>query len=129
MINFLKKIWQAILDWFIKKPDTKSTAQPTADILVKETGYSVVASEELPDNLKENTLYLIGEQNEYWMAALMCPCKCNEIIKLNLLPDADPSWKVVVNSDNSPTINPSIWRIKGCRSHFILKRGKIIWCK
>lgn len=80
-----------------------------------------------PDQFENSVLYLIGENEYLWHAALLCPCGCGEIIRLNLLPDDYPSWKVQI-SRRGVSIEPSIWRTTGCRSHFFLRFGRIQWC-
>lgn len=90
--------------------------------------YRSIAIDELPDSLKQQRLYLIGERTP-WSAALLCPCGCGEIIHLSLLQDEFPSWRVTFDRDALPTLQPSVWRTKGCRSHFFLRHGSIVWCR
>jgi len=85
-----------------------------------------VAVDELPDSLAQRRLYLIGS-GVPWSAALLCPCDCGEVIQLSLLPDDSPSWTVNFDRDGLPTLSPSVWRTKGCRSHFFLRNGRIDW--
>ena len=85
-----------------------------------------VAVDELPDSLAQRRLYLIGS-GVPWSAALMCPCGCGEVIQLSLLPDDSPSWTVSFDREGLPTLSPSVWRTKGCRSHFFLRHGAIVW--
>jgi hypothetical protein len=54
-----------------------------------------VLAEELPELLVANAIYLIGERDQYWQAALRCPCPCGDLIQLNLLPPAHPSGRFV----------------------------------
>jgi hypothetical protein len=87
-----------------------------------------IAIDELPDSLEKQRLYLIGA-NSPWSAALLCPCGCGEVIQLSLLADDSPSWTVSLDADGLPTLSPSVWRTKGCRSHFFLRHGMIAWCR
>jgi hypothetical protein len=84
--------------------------------------------EEFPDKLGRATLYLAGEGANLWAAAMICPCGCGDVIELNLLKEARPFWRVQEDADGTITLHPSVWRQKGCRSHFILRRGRIVWC-
>jgi hypothetical protein len=79
--------------------------------------------EELPNNIVHNIIYIVGEKNYYWMAAFICPCGCDAIIKLNLLKRTYPSWRVSIKRGRI-TIKPSIRRIVGCRKHFLILRGR-----
>lgn len=83
--------------------------------------------EEEPDELLPETLYAIGENGHLWHVVLVCPCGCGATIALNALPDASPRWRLYENPDG-PSLSPSVWRTTGCCSHFILRRGNIIWC-
>jgi hypothetical protein len=85
-----------------------------------------VSVDELPDSLAQRRLYLIGS-GVPWSAALICPCGCGEVIQLSLLPDDSPSWTVSFDRDGLPALSPSVWRTKGCRSHFFLRHGTIVW--
>jgi hypothetical protein len=84
--------------------------------------------EEFPDKLERTKVYLAGENDNLWAAAMICPCGCGEVIELNLLKQARPCWSVQEHSDGTVTLAPSVWRQKGCRSHFLLRHGRIDWC-
>jgi hypothetical protein len=86
------------------------------------------AVEEIPDSMDRRFLYLIGEGNP-WAAAMLCPCGCGETIHLSLLQNDSPSWRLRLDRGGLPTLAPSVWRTKGCRSHFFLRQGNIVWCK
>jgi len=91
--------------------------------------YTVTYSEDEPPSVERAIVYVIGERGYEWMAALVCPCGCGQIIKLNLLPHSSrPVWKVYPDSRNRATVAPSVWRTVGCRSHFIVRAGRIHWC-
>jgi Family of unknown function (DUF6527) len=83
---------------------------------------------EIPHHLQPNSLYVIGVRFP-WSAALQCPCGCGAIIQLSLLSDDFPHWLLVVDRDGIPTLSPSVWRTTGCGSHFLLKKGIVIWCR
>src|SRR5262245_42213742 len=82
---------------------------------------------ELPEKLNEGVLYVAGENGYRWFAAMVCPCGCGETIYLNLLSGQRPCWELSIHADDSVTISPSIWRTKGCQSHFFVRRGQIQW--
>jgi hypothetical protein len=84
--------------------------------------------EEFPDKLVRAKVYLAGENDNLWAAAMICPCGCAEVIELNLLKEARPCWSVQEHSDGTVTLAPSVWRQKGCRSHFLVRHGRIDWC-
>lgn len=94
----------------------------------RETIFRPIHVEDLPDVLSPGAVYLAGEGANLWAAAMLCPCGCNEAIQLNLLPQVRPRWAVEEHVDGTLTLTPSVWRQKGCRSHFVLRGGRIIWC-
>jgi hypothetical protein len=95
----------------------------------KTSAYRCARVDELPDRLANRTLYLAGEEGHIWAAAMSCPCGCGERIELNLLAQVRPSWTAEPHADGSVTLAPSVWRQKGCRSHFWVRRGRIVWCR
>lgn len=83
--------------------------------------------EEVPDLLEVRRLYVIGAEVP-WSAVLLCPCGCGEIVHLSLLRNDSPSWTLRLGRSNLPTLSPSVWRTRGCGSHFFLREGSIVWC-
>lgn len=82
---------------------------------------------EFPECLRPSTLYVAGEEPYVWAAAMICPCGCGETIHLNLLDEESPCWSVRVYRGRSVSVRPSVWRTKGCRSHFVIYKGQIEW--
>lgn len=87
-----------------------------------------IAHGHLPRMLAPQTAYLLREAGEDWQASMLCPCGCGSIIELNLLTDERPVWHATIEADKTLTLKPSVWRHVGCRSHFIMRRGRIVWC-
>lgn len=93
----------------------------------KKTLYGYKAVQDVPDKMKDKTVYLISNQGYVWQCVLLCPCGCGEKLYTNLMDDFDPYWKYVIE-DKTISLKPSIDRLVGCKSHFFLTNGKIIWC-
>jgi len=91
--------------------------------------YRSARVEEMPDIVKPLTVYLCGEGEYLWAAAMICPCGCKEVINLNLLKTVRPRWSVHEHPNGTVTLSPSVWRQKGCRSHFFVRKGRIDWCR
>jgi hypothetical protein len=85
--------------------------------------------ENLPAVFSEKTLYVLGDDECEWAAAMSCPCGCGSIIHLSLAPDSRPSWRVRRHRDGTVGLLPSVWRTVGCRSHFVLYKGRLFWCR
>lgn len=83
---------------------------------------------ELPPRLRRRRLYIVSDDGFDEEAAMICPCGCKQVLYMNLLTDERPCWRIDRDDRNLPTLHPSVWRQKGCCSHFWLKRGRIVWC-
>ena len=87
-----------------------------------------VIIDDTPGNLSSRTVYLVREDDTVWQAVMLCPCGCGVTIQLCCLPDIRPRWSYRQESNGTITLHPSVWRKVGCRSHFFLRNGRIIWC-
>jgi hypothetical protein len=94
--------------------------------LAQRYGYQHVA--DLPEVLDLATIYLIGDDTP-WSAAMVCPCGCGAVIQLSLISSDNPRWKLKDNRDGTISLHPSIWRTKGCVSHFWVKSGRVMWTR
>lgn len=83
--------------------------------------------DDLPDKVLPGFLYLIGEGKRPWLAKFTCPCGCSNPVSLSLLRDDSPRWRAHVHANGTVTLAPSIWRTKGCQSHFFVRKGKVVW--
>lgn len=88
-----------------------------------------MVKESLPKTLDPKTVYVVEEDGYLEHASLICPCGCNEVLHMNLLPDADPVWKLIRHNDGTVSLYPSVWRQRGCYSHFWFKKGRVLWCQ
>jgi hypothetical protein len=88
--------------------------------------YRILRVNEMVDVAKRFQVYAIGE-NGPWLATMICPCGCGDLIELSLLELDSPSWKLTLDESNLPTLDPSVCRSKGCCSHFFLRDGEILW--
>lgn len=89
--------------------------------------FTAIRVEDLPDKLDIKKIYIVGEGEYLWFAAMICPCGCGETLKMGLMPDQRPRWTVSEHNDGSVSLHPSVWRKVGCKSHFWIKHGEIIW--
>lgn len=89
--------------------------------------YKYVFVKESPEVIAENTVIIVAEDGMPDSLVFKCPCGCNTDIYLNLLKDAKPRWNFRISKKNKITITPSIWRKVGCKSHFFIRVGRIIW--
>ena len=128
----MKKIWKWVKSGFTKteqKPQfikekifQEKEPEPSRQKMI------VFFVKEAPVNAKKNTVYIVGENNFYWMVGLLCPCECGNFIHLNLLKEAKPRWKFKI-SKGLISISPSVRRTSGCKSHFFIRKGKCVWAE
>ena len=81
------------------------------------------------EQLKPDILYVVGEETYVKWIYLKCPDNCDEVIMLSLSSNKRPHWSIKWDKLGRPTIHPSIHKLDGCKSHFWIKRGKLIWAK
>lgn len=115
MIKFFKNISFTIKNFLLKYFSKKY--QHLTPVWLKE----------LPDSLDKNNIYILGEKEYLWYAVMLCPCGCGEKIHTSLLKDDNPHWTLTKHEDGNVTLSPSVWRTKGCKSHFFLRNGNIEW--
>ncbi|WP_245945061.1 DUF6527 family protein [Pelagibacterium lacus] len=59
---------------------------------------------------------------------MKCPCRCGATIEMLIADGARPRWDIVADAKGRPTLQPSVWRNAGCKSHFWVRTGRIVWC-
>ena len=112
---------------FSKKDAAPKKDSPLPSKKLYRKYYSLSSVEEIPEEVKENVLYHIGEGNFKWLLVFTCPCGCRELIQLNLLKEASPKWRVKFHDDGDISLYPSINRQVNCKSHFNITRNSVRW--
>lgn len=74
-------------------------------------------TEYIPEQMEDGVVY-VGRP--YCSAGLLCPCGCGDKIFLRIESNVHPCWNITGN-----TIDPSIKRLDGCLSHFVIKNGEV----
>ena len=105
---------------------TQWLVQPVVDIF--DPPYKVAFGEDPAEQIDKKVLYVIGIKNEPWQVEFGCPCGCGDKIILPVNNQTRPRWNIKIDKNGIPTLSPSIWRTKGCKSHFFLRKGRIQWC-
>ncbi len=82
-----------------------------------------------PNQIKENIVYVVGGKDFTKWAYVKCPNGCGEIIMLSLNKKQFPAWKIKQDKIGRATISPSINKLNGCKSHFFIKKGRLIWAQ
>ena len=89
----------------------------------------VVSQHPSPDQMVPKVLAVVIDGGRAKWACLRCPCGCGDKIQLSLNPTRRPRWAVRVDWLERPTVEPSIHQTDGCRSHFWIRSGRVVWCK
>jgi hypothetical protein len=46
-----------------------------------------------------------------------------------MLENVTPRWDIALDKKGRVSLHPSVWRRIGCRSHFLVRAGRIVWCE
>jgi len=109
-VKLLKRFWRGLCEW----------ASGPRKLLR-------VDGDALPAAMPPRDLVLLCEGGEAWSVGMTCPCGCGQLIELPLIPQASPRWRLQVDEAERPTLTPSVWLRTGCRSHFFVRAGKVLW--
>lgn len=71
-------------------------------------------------------LVLVGTAEKPKWLRFRCPCRCGDVIAINLMASHSPRWAVELHADGTLTVFPSVDSTT-CKSHFWIRRSKIIW--
>jgi Family of unknown function (DUF6527) len=88
-----------------------------------------VVGDSLPTKLPRRNLVLARDGAEDWCIGFRCPCGCGRTVELLVIDEADPRWDISTDDQRRPTLTPSVWFRDGCRSHFLIQRGRVKWCE
>lgn len=81
------------------------------------------------EELAPGELVVVGPRKAPKWASMQCPCGCGVPYLLSLSLARRPRWSVASDWLLRPTLNPSVRRLDGCRSHFWLREGEVLWCR
>jgi hypothetical protein len=96
--------------------------------LVPRRSLKIVEGDMLPEKLPLWNLVMARDGDEDWAVGLRCPCGCGQRLEMILLKAVKPRWDVSVDPRGHVSLHPSVWLREGCKSHFWVRSGKVIWC-
>lgn len=82
--------------------------------------------DEIPYKMRSNIIYIVQEGTQAETLSFMCPCGCKQPVYLNLIRDTVPCWTYKIER-RKVSIFPSIVRKNGCKSHYCITKGEVIW--
>lgn len=86
-----------------------------------------IEGDALPKDLPTRDLIVLRDGGEDWSVAMKCPCGCGQRVELPLLDEVKPRWTLKLDQQRRPTLRPSVWLKDGCRSHYFVRSGKVVW--
>ncbi|WP_416234146.1 DUF6527 family protein [Marinobacter sp. JSM 1782161] len=87
----------------------------------------IIKGDVFPKQVPKGRIVLL-EDDGFYAVAFLCPCGCGESIELMVMDGVNPRWSIEIDKRGKPTLSPSIWRTAGCRSHFWVRHGQVVWC-
>lgn len=90
----------------------------------RELSVSIV--DDIPDQMNPGYICLAGEDDDYWAVLMRCPCGCGDTITLNLI-GPHPVWRAMTEKSGEVSLYPSVHRQTGCKSHYWIRHGSVIW--
>ena len=85
--------------------------------------------EDLPSAPRQYTIYIIGGRRHPFYAAIVCSRRrCDQVIHLDLSPEAKRRWRVREHNSGRVSLTPSV-HVTGlpCKCHYWLRRGCVVW--
>jgi Family of unknown function (DUF6527) len=89
----------------------------------------IVEGDMLPSKLPRRNLVMARDGDEDWSIGMQCPCGCDQRLEMMVLAGVKPRWDVSIDRRGHVTLHPSVWLQEGCKSHFWVRSGKIVWCE
>lgn len=83
-----------------------------ANVLLEKPGDAVLVERGVPRSL-----------------VMRCPDGCGETLTINLDRRAGKAWRMHAEKNATLSLYPSVWKADGCRSHFVVRQSRIIWCE
>lgn len=111
MPPWLKRFWS----WLLSRITGRASA------------YRIQRISDAPEKPEKNIVYVVGDDGYDWSAVMKCPGGCGKVLEMNLLPDAEPVWRISEHEDGLVSLHPSVWLKTGCCCHFVLQQGRVRW--
>ena len=70
-------------------------------------------------------LVLVGPEGKPKWLRLQCPCRCGQVVALNLMTSHRPRWEVQ-QAHGAITVHPSV-DSRSCGAHFWIRENEIQW--
>ncbi len=88
---------------------------------------TVDITEDPARHLARRELVLVGSGGKPKWLKFACPCRCGEVLALNLMGSHSPRWFVQQDSAGSISVSPSVDSTT-CGAHFFIRNNRVEWC-
>lgn len=90
----------------------------------------VLEVEKIPDSdaVSNNQFFAVVYKKKLYWTVFCCPCGCGELISLPMSEPHSPRWRLRLSKNMRPSLSPSVWRNRGCMSHFWIEDGRVNMC-
>jgi hypothetical protein len=111
------------LDESLPDPELPQRIRKQIRRTVNYSSYLIVdsqaaATEAIKDKAR---LVIVGTKQKPKSLLMLCPCGCQELLRINLSPAQGKAWRVNYLSDTSMSLYPSVDLDQRCRAHFIVR--------
>lgn len=85
----------------------------------------------VPENKEPGILYI---SMKYMTSIHLCPCGCGQPVVCGLQAPGPEGWgwshgwQITIEGD-LVTLSPSILLMGGCRSHYVIRKNEVVWCR
>ena len=99
------------------------------NLLAGRRRYRTEWVEDLPENVRRETVYVIGGRRHPFSAAIVCPRRaCRQVIHLDLSSKVQKPWRLREHQDGSVTLRPSVHvTAMPCNCHYWFREGRVRW--
>ena len=125
MIKFFKQLFSRFFE-----PHSKPEAVEANPNLPPIRFQSIIEVEKTPseDLVGPNQFFSVVHNSKLYWTVFRCPCGCGELISLPMCEPHSPRWRLRSTKAARPSLRPSVWRNRGCMSHFWISDGRVRMC-
>lgn len=127
-MSLLRKLAAGLAAFFSPARNHAPEQPAEPEPLVRFPSITFVDKPPRNEKIAAGELYYVANGSKPKWSLFKCPCGCGGIVTLSLQTVHRPHWRLSQTHAGRATLYPSVWRDKGCMSHFWLRDGRVYWC-